>query len=883
MRFFRFLPVVIGAALAAWALGRGFWRAPAPARTNASTVHASAARRAGALEAFRDALERWRGGDAEAERELDALADELAGLGREDARAVLAHYRSLGVAGRAAGLALDRRHAELWQRVAELADEDLAPDEWNVERADVLHALDRLVDDARGGPDAVPLARALSLRARLLVARAEVAGDDALRPDEREKTLDAARDDAAEARRAFERSGLRTPTLEPLWIEGRADAASGRTARALERFETGLALARELENADFERHFLDAQIELALDGGAFEHAARLLQELARVVGEPGDWSIVRTQSDLLLAKDQPRRAVELLEQHPPNELRQRWNWRLRLANALRRDDRLEEAAAWLDAGRAAGESVGDDREDLAELALGRASIELSRGAHERALAAVEAVLAQERLPAKDRWSATWLAAECELRLDRPAKAFARLAPLVGEADVEQEREQRAVVGRDVDANAFGERLGLHAVALFAEACLRTERALDAAVAIERGQGQLLRGLEDDGTAPLVRKDDVASWARAFEGGLVTWVVGADSSAVVWIGARTSADGARPANGTSGTSERNGTSGANAQDGVDTSANASNGGLDVVALGARIPRGRRAVEDAVRRLREAITSGDEARADALGSALQDELVPAPVAQALLAARGRVLCLTHGPIERLALERLPLFAGAERVPVALPSLPAGPAPRAEDAPRFSTLAWTLAGAPLDSAGRELLPGAREELDALTALHGGSTLALGAEFTRAALESAATSGRALHVATHLVRGDCGALGSYAPVGLELANGDAFCARELARIARPMPLVFLSACETGGGTFVDAQGLHGVALAFLATGTRDLVVTLWPVEDAAARDFALFFHAELAQGAPPSTCAARARAKLREQGWKSSEWAAFRALGRD
>jgi CHAT domain-containing protein len=97
----------------------------------------------------------------------------------------------------------------------------------------------------------------------------------------------------------------------------------------------------------------------------------------------------------------------------------------------------------------------------------------------------------------------------------------------------------------------------------------------------------------------------------------------------------------------------------------------------------------------------------------------------------------------------------------------------------------------------------------------------------------------------------------------------------------AAPLPLVVLPACETGGGAFVDAQGLHGLARAFLESGARELVVTSWPVQDEPARRFSLAFHRALLAGATPARAARSARAALRAEGLAAAEWAAFRVLG--
>jgi CHAT domain-containing protein len=94
---------------------------------------------------------------------------------------------------------------------------------------------------------------------------------------------------------------------------------------------------------------------------------------------------------------------------------------------------------------------------------------------------------------------------------------------------------------------------------------------------------------------------------------------------------------------------------------------------------------------------------------------------------------------------------------------------------------------------------------------------------------------------------------------------------------------LAVLDACETAEGRFVDAEGLQGVARAFLESGTRNLVVTLWPVEDQAARAFAEEFHRQLIAGRRPSEAVTEGRARLRARGFPSADWAAFRLVGRD
>jgi CHAT domain-containing protein/tetratricopeptide (TPR) repeat protein len=61
---------------------------------------------------------------------------------------------------------------------------------------------------------------------------------------------------------------------------------------------------------------------------------------------------------------------------------------------------------------------------------------------------------------------------------------------------------------------------------------------------------------------------------------------------------------------------------------------------------------------------------------------------------------------------------------------------------------------------------------------------------------------------------------------------------------------LVVLSTCESGQGTQVEGLGVIGLRAAFAMAGAQHLVMTLWPVDDAAGRQFMQFFYAHLNDG---------------------------------
>jgi CHAT domain-containing protein len=83
---------------------------------------------------------------------------------------------------------------------------------------------------------------------------------------------------------------------------------------------------------------------------------------------------------------------------------------------------------------------------------------------------------------------------------------------------------------------------------------------------------------------------------------------------------------------------------------------------------------------------------------------------------------------------------------------------------------------------------------------------------------------------------------------------------------------LLVLSACRTalGSGALADVppgDDWVGLVRAFLTAGARNVVATLWPVEDAATARFMERFHGEFASGASAAEALARAqRAALRD-----------------
>ncbi|HEY0462439.1 MAG TPA: CHAT domain-containing protein [Pyrinomonadaceae bacterium] len=95
---------------------------------------------------------------------------------------------------------------------------------------------------------------------------------------------------------------------------------------------------------------------------------------------------------------------------------------------------------------------------------------------------------------------------------------------------------------------------------------------------------------------------------------------------------------------------------------------------------------------------------------------------------------------------------------------------------------------------------------------------------------------------------------------------------------------LVVLSACETGIGKQIKGEGLMSLNNAFLQTGAKSVMASLWKVEDGATLELMKNFYGTLAdQHLTPSEALRRAQMKLRENPQYKSPfyWAAFTMQG--
>jgi len=775
------------------------------------------------LTEFIRTLSALRAGDQTVSGQLLEQAEILCvDFARCDTLAVARYYLSLNPADLAQGLQAEQSYLATRRRVV-LAGRGELPEgsDWPTERAALYAELAALAAVVEEQGDVVPAAQSYALLARLELSALEQNLDWSGERSQQLFGLVSTHVDRSLA--LFERAGQVTPRLEPLWLSGKLARVHSELGRAQGIFEDCLKLARDVGRVEYQERALKGLVALARDAGDLREVDEYLASWARLVSPSDSWDLAREHATRLLADDRAESALAFLASNAPTQAAQLSQWRGLLAvGYLRTGDRVSARREIL--------ALGSESSTVNSLA--RAALALVEGNPKLVRELLGNSEQRAHWSAQRQVEAAALIGESWLDSGQPSKA---LPHLQGALEVARQR------GRLVDdgsGSIVGEWVGLHAVTLLARAHAELGDPLAAAQVIEDNQSRRLRPAESR-----LSIEELRTWASRFDRGLVTFAVSADFTVVVWI----------DASGRATASTR--------------------------------PLGRRSLQGAVRRLREAVISGDLQRARSLGQEIAAALLPSELLDHLGTGNPdeRALFLLHGPLEALPITLLGVngdWLDERLTPLVLPGLPLG---EAAD-PLTADADWNLMGSPLGGENREaLLPGAARELAQLSRMHSTASLYTGTAFVRSALLAAMEGEQPLHVATHLVRApDCGQ-GRLAPVGLLLSDGDVFCSEEILRVGPRLPLVVLAACETAGGRTIDAEGAHGVARAFLEAGTRDLLVTLWPISDSAAQAFAEAYHGNLKTGFDPAAAAQMARKHLRDLGYGPQDWAAFRAMGRE
>lgn len=207
-----------------------------------------------------------------------------------------------------------------------------------------------------------------------------------------------------------------------------------------------------------------------------------------------------------------------------------------------------------------------------------------------------------------------------------------------------------------------------------------------------------------------------------------------------------------------------------------------------------------------------------------------------------------------------------------------------------------------------GISTLPGTQTEILRISALfEGNSAVYTGVHASEQATKNA-DNPRILHIATHgyfledEVAGDKTAAYIPSPLlnaGLILAGAENFLKTGIplndngddgiltAFEAMNMnldhtELVVLSACETALGDVQNGEGVYGLQRAFKLAGARNIIMSLWNVDDDATQELMTTFYTEMLHSGNRHHAFRVAQQKLREKYASPFYWGAFILVGR-
>jgi CHAT domain-containing protein len=182
---------------------------------------------------------------------------------------------------------------------------------------------------------------------------------------------------------------------------------------------------------------------------------------------------------------------------------------------------------------------------------------------------------------------------------------------------------------------------------------------------------------------------------------------------------------------------------------------------------------------------------------------------------------------------------------------------------------------------------LPGSEDEVRSVSAILGGGTTLIGSAATKAAFRAEPLNRyRVIHLSTHAIADP--KQPDHAALILRddpSANQDGYLEpSEVARLRLNADLVTLSACETAVGRLQGQEGVANLTRAFLYSGAKTVVSTLWRIDDNYSLYLMKRFYQHLAEGKPKADSLTFAQRDLIAHfGPKTTPyyWAAFVLVG--
>ena len=182
---------------------------------------------------------------------------------------------------------------------------------------------------------------------------------------------------------------------------------------------------------------------------------------------------------------------------------------------------------------------------------------------------------------------------------------------------------------------------------------------------------------------------------------------------------------------------------------------------------------------------------------------------------------------------------------------------------------------------------LPKAREEAQMVSRLVGVRCL-IGEEATKEEVLRRIQEVSLVHIAAHgdETAGEIALAPNRSVVGVPLKEDVWLTMNDIAQVGIRAKLVVLSCCHSARGKISIAEGVVGIARAFLGSGARSVLMSLWAVDDGATKTFMnIFYKSLIREKLSASESLHQTMRKMRESQLYSDRehWAPFVLLGDD